>query len=246
MSERLQEQLADLGQHINWPTADVSGDVLRRVGQPTRPMFPLRGWAAVAAAATAVVLVMTVPSSRSVVADMLGVVGIEVEWTDSLPATEAFDEMDLGRAVSLDEVDAGFPILIPDTDPPGLPDRTFVENGRVATVWEASSEFPAVVDADIGLLHLQFEATIDEALLTKRVAQESAVKAVTVRGHSGIWIENGPHVVTFLDGNGVERSETTRLAGNVLIWEEEGVTHRIESSLVLEDALALAESLTAP
>lgn len=116
----------------------------------------------------------------------------------------------------------------------------------MATVWGVSPGLQAIVDTEIGMLHLQFAATLDEALLTKRVAQESDIRGVTVRGRFGIWIEDGPHVVTYLDSDGLERAETTRLAGNVLMWEEDGVTHRIESSLSLEDTLAIAETLTAP
>jgi hypothetical protein len=245
MSDLLQERLTDLGQRMDWPTSDVSADVLRRVAQPSHRTHPVRVWAAGAVAAAAVILVMAIPAGRGVIADLLGVVGIEVEWTDSLPPTGTFDELELGQAVSLEEVSVGFPILIPSADPPGPPDRVYVDDGRVATMWKVSPELPAVVGTDIGLLHLQFAANLDEALLTKQVVQEADVRGVTVRGRSGIWIEDGPHVVTYLDRDGRERTETTRLAGNVLMWEEEGVTHRIESSLSIEDALAIAKGLTA-
>ncbi len=244
MTDRLEERLTDLGQQMDWPTADVSAEVLRRVTQPASQPRPVRRWAVVAVALAAVVVVMAIPAGRGVIADLLGVVGIEVEWTDGLPPTGAFDELDFGRTVSLEEV--GFPILVPGTDPPGLPDRVYVDGGRVATVWGASADLPAIVDTEIGLVHLQFAATLDGALLSKRVAQESAIRGVNVRGRFGIWIEDGPHVVSYLDSDGRERTETTRLAGNVLMWEEDGVTHRIESALSLGESLAIAASLTAP
>lgn len=244
MTDRLLERLTDLGQHMDWPAADVSTGVLRRVAQPARRSHPVRRWAVKAMAVVAVLVVMAIPAGRGVVADLLGVVGIEVEWTGTLPPTGDFDEFGFGRAVSLEEV--GISILVPGTDPPGQPDRIYVDDGRVATVWGVSPELPAIAGTQIGLLHLQFAAALDEALLTKRVTQESAIRGVTVRGRFGIWIEDGPHVVTYLDFDGLERAETTRLAGNVLMWEEDGVTHRIESSLSLEDTLAIAETLTAP
>ena len=243
MSERLEDQLTDLGQHLDWPSTDVSADVLRRVSQPGRQPRPQRRWMPAAIAVTAVVLVMALPAGRGVIADLLGVVGIEIEWTASLPATRPFDELELGGAVSLEEVQVGFPILVPEADPPGPPDRVYVDDGRVATVWATSSALPAVVDTEIGMLHLQFAATLDEALLTKGAGRETKVRGVSVRGGFGIWIEDGPHVVSYVDGDGRERTETTRLAANVLMWEEDGVTHRIESSLSLEATLAIAESL---
>ncbi|MEX2424399.1 MAG: hypothetical protein WD990_10510 [Acidimicrobiia bacterium] len=244
MSDRLQERLTDLDQHMDWPTAEVSAEVLRRIAQRDHAPRPVRGWVAAAVAAAAVVLVMAIPAGRGAIADLLGVVGIEVEWTDRLPPAGAFDELDLGRAVSLEDVSVGFPILVPGTDPPGPPDRVYLDDERVATVWGVTSELPAVVDTEIGLLHLQFVGSLDEALLTKQVAQDAEMRNVSVRGRSGLWIEDGPHVVAYLDRDGVELSETTRLAGNVLMWEEDGVTHRIESSLSLEDTLDIAERLT--
>jgi hypothetical protein len=39
------------------------------------------------------------------------------------------------------------------------------------------------------------------------------------------------------------REEPAWLSGNVLAWEENGVTHRLETMQTLEEALALAESL---
>jgi hypothetical protein len=37
--------------------------------------------------------------------------------------------------------------------------------------------------------------------------------------------------------------ESPRLAGNVLVWEKGGVTHRVEAMADLEVALAIARSM---
>jgi hypothetical protein len=72
---------------------------------------------------------------------------------------------------------------------------------------------------------------------------DNRVRAVEVGGILGLWIDGAPHVITFEDAAGDIHEEETRLAGNVLMWERAGVTHRIETTLPREEALALAESL---
>ena len=47
----------------------------------------------------------------------------------------------------------------------------------------------------------------------------------------------------FETGEGEIVEDSARLTGNVLLWEAEGVTYRLESSLDLELSLAIAESL---
>lgn len=244
MSDPLVSRLRDLGEHVDWATGDVSEVVTRRLTRA--PSRTNRRWQAVAIAVLTVIVGTALPAGRAVVADLLGVVGIEVEWADRLPP--ASGSLDLGRVVSLQEAQESldFTLALPTADPPGPPDQVFLDEGRLATVWSASSDLPEVVDTGIGLLHIQFRATLDQAVLTKQVLQEAAIREVPVRGRFGIWIEDGPHAVTHLDLDGRERSETTRLAGNVLMWEEDGVTHRLESGLSLDRALAIAESLDPP
>jgi hypothetical protein len=65
---------------------------------------------------------------------------------------------------------------------------------------------------------------------------------VTVEGAQGFWISGEPHVIAYLEPDGDIRSETVRLAGNVLLWETGGVTYRIESTLSRAKAIAIAES----
>jgi hypothetical protein len=69
------------------------------------------------------------------------------------------------------------------------------------------------------------------------------VRAADIAGILGLWIDGAPHVITYEDAAGDVVEEETRLAANVLMWERAGVTHRIETTLTLEEALALAESL---
>jgi hypothetical protein len=65
------------------------------------------------------------------------------------------------------------------------------------------------------------------------------LQETTVHGQRAIWTE-GPYVVETKDGQYAQRRLIT---GHVLIWTEEGVTYRLETSLSLPEAVHVAESL---
>jgi hypothetical protein len=57
------------------------------------------------------------------------------------------------------------------------------------------------------------------------------------------FLSGAPHVVILVDESGTGVPETTRLARDVLVWEEDGRTVRLEGDLTLAEATELAESL---
>jgi hypothetical protein len=90
-----------------------------------------------------------------------------------------------------------------------------------------------------------FEGRLDRGIYSKELnPSQHRLLDVEVRGVPGFWIEGEPHVFLYEDADGVIQFETIRLAGNVLLWEENGVTIRIESALPLEEVLRIAGSLT--
>jgi hypothetical protein len=60
-----------------------------------------------------------------------------------------------------------------------------------------------------------------------------------VNGQYAVWVE-GPYLVQLTDGD-IDFRRT--VDGNTLIWEEGGITYRLESDLSLEEAVKIAESL---
>jgi hypothetical protein len=117
-------------------------------------------------------------------------------------------------------------------------------DGRISMVWRGDETLPAAGDADVGLIYSQFELDLAEnELFVKSVRPDNGVRAVDIAGILGLWIDGAPHVITYEDAAGNVVEEETRLAGNVLMWERAGVTHRIETTLALEQALALARSV---
>lgn len=240
----LERRLSDLADHIEWPDRDLSPSVRSRLaGTPASRPMRLR-WVAALGGIVVVAALLVTPAGRTAVAEVLGVVGIEIRWSDDVSAADSHRGLQLGDPVSLTEAvdSAPMTLLVPGGDP-GPPDVVYRDGTRISTVWEPTTELPEVGDSDVGLLHMQFPARLDGALLSKRLGSSSAVETLIVRDRTAFWIDGGPHTVTYLDEFGVEREETTRLAGNVLIWEEDGVTHRIETALPRESAIVIAEDL---
>jgi hypothetical protein len=77
----------------------------------------------------------------------------------------------------------------------------------------------------------------------KEVEDFTVVEEATVRGRRALWVK-GTHLLQFYDAQGNVWSGMRRLVqGNVLIWEEDGITYRLESSLSMSEAVRIAESL---
>ncbi len=68
---------------------------------------------------------------------------------------------------------------------------------------------------------------------------------VSVFGEDAFWLEGAPHLLIAEGDGGVQGHRLSRLAANVLIWERQGVTYRIESNLDLADTLAIAGTMSA-
>jgi len=65
------------------------------------------------------------------------------------------------------------------------------------------------------------------------------IEETTVNGERAFWAE-GPYPL-FLDNGNVEIVRL--IEGRVLIWEDDGITYRLETDLSLEEAIKVAESL---
>ena len=77
----------------------------------------------------------------------------------------------------------------------------------------------------------------------KGIGGSTGVEILTVNGGQGLWISGDHHQFGYTDSNGQYRNETTRLAGNVLLWQQGGVTFRLEGARTKDEALRFAASL---
>ena len=91
----------------------------------------------------------------------------------------------------------------------------------------------------------QIDAAGDfEGILGKEVDSQAALVDTTVGGVPARWISGGPHLVAFYDDSGGFVDDTARtVERNTLIWRTDAALYRIETTLGLEDAIAIAEAL---
>lgn len=156
----------------------------------------------------------------------------------------------LGRLVTLDEARSAvsFSIRLPADTPLGEPDHVYVSTlvpagGRVALVYADRPGFPADTKSGIGVLITEFRADIGPDSFEKLIQQGVRVEEVSVNGATGYWVAGGQHFYYYRNADGAVVDDTMRLVGDTLIWEEAGLTLRIEGAPSLADAQQLAAAL---
>ena len=166
---------------------------------------------------------MAVPDARTAVLHFLGIKGATVIRVEELPPA-APAPPEFGESVGLAEAErvVGFrPLLVDGRDPDDVRIDRFSPSFIMLLYGEP----------ELRLRLIQMVGgTIEKYALT-----EQRVERVKVDGRPGIWVE-GRHVVSGLFG-------LPRLAGNVLLWEQDGLTLRLEGRFTKEQALELARSV---
>lgn len=262
----MEQRLRRLAGRLDYPpTPDLVGVIQARIGagrarwwQRRRPM-PRLALAAAAAILTAVAVVLALPAGRDAVAERLGLKGVSVTYQDQQTATPQPRVVEptvtagpIGQGLGLGEVVAlgdapgrvSFPILLPSIEQLGLPDAEYVgatpPGGRVSLVYRARDGLPLTAETGVGLVLTEFRGEFTP-FIQKVIGQGTRIEQVTVNGRTGLWIEGQPHTILFRDSTGQIREERSRLAGNTLLWEQDGLTLRLESSLTKDEALRIAE-----
>ncbi|MFI5924589.1 hypothetical protein ACIA3K_01285 [Micromonospora sp. NPDC051543] len=235
----LEAELRDLGGWLDTPaTPDVTARVRDRLVGDVRGR---RRWRSLAAAAVVALLVAALPPMRAAVADAVGEVlrfaGVDIV-TSSTPPSPPGEPSPLPslRTVGLDEARRAvrFPVRVPAAL--GPPERVSVADPdgtdayRVATLLYEGGALR--LDAFDGRLDLTFH---------KRTSRPG-VEWTQVDGDFAVWVD-GPHVLSYVDRSGQIRRETARLAASTLIWEQNGVTYRLEGARSMAEALEIARSL---
>ena len=270
--DALERDLRALATSIDWPaTPDMRAAVRTRITAPatprllrpspfrlTRPLlFAIVLLALLAAVAAAVILGL--PGLRITVVDTLPTPNVPaVTGTPppnatppaSVPANLPGSNLQLGRAVSLAEATRvlGTRILLPDLPGTDEPDAVYLERidgvPVVTLTWGVRPDLPpATAGSDVGLLITQFEATIDQGLMTKALDQGATVEAVRVGAHRALWISGDAHILFFRRAGQNSIESLIRLVGDTLAVEWDGQIVRLESSLGKVASLDLAATL---
>jgi hypothetical protein len=237
---------------------------LRRVLRPIpRPGFqPALARAAVALVVAIAVFAGTMvfsPGARHAVAGWLGLRGVKITVTPS-PTTSSptvtpspmptslGSGLDLGKRVTLAQVQGLVPFEITIPAELGPPDEVYLRTGfvedQVILLYRSRPGLPAAQLTGAGLLFTEFQARVDTEFVEGKILflGATSVDPVTVNGDPGYWIEGAPHEIQYFDPDGTSVPDRTRLAGNVLLWQHEDVTFRIEADIGKAEAIRIAES----
>lgn len=246
--ERLEATLRAIAPHAEYPpTPPLAESVRRRIEADgilprrvtRRPAWrPLVAASAIVALAFGTLLAFS-PRAREAVADFIGLGGVRIEYGEPPTRSIPTDDLGLGPRISLDQAEdrARFEVKLPGLvglPPPQVHFTEPPDGGMVSLVYARDGE-PA-------LLVTQFEADLNGDSFKKFVGGDTNVDYVTVRGRPGYWVR-GAHYFLYTDQAGRVQEESVRLAANVLLWEEDGITYRIEGSFGRAEALEVADSL---
>jgi hypothetical protein len=220
-------ELRALAGEIEWPaTPDFASRLEPVLAQRPRPGRRRRALlVALAAAVLAVAVAMAVPQARSSILRFFHLGGVTIERVDTLPPAEERPlAADLGDRVTAEQAALvlGTPFALPRA-------------GQAPALYERSGVVSALLAAPGPVLLSQSRFT---GLMKKAAAVSTSVEQVSIApGAEGIWITGAAHVFF-----GPELPP--RLAGNVLLWEKDGVTFRLEGrTLTRERALELARQI---
>jgi hypothetical protein len=169
---------------------------------------------------------------------------------ESLPALPSLpNQPGIGQQVTLEAARsrAGFALRLPSLPVLGEPDQVYLMEpplgGTVTLVYAERPGYPLQPGREYGMVITEFRADIVPEAFEKLIGNGVSVTTASVHGHAAYWVAGGEHFFFYRDAGGQLVTTTLRLAGDALIWEEEGVTHRVEGAPSLSAAIVVAESL---
>ena len=189
-------------------------------------------------AAVVVASALVVPQSREALADFFGLSHVKVEVGPVLelpPPVLSPDSFAEPATLSAAQERVDFVIRLPTVDGTRMtPDAVYIEDRSpgaevVITVYEEEG-FDLYQSA--------------QGHFSKGLPSSDLLLDTTVHGQEAIWIGVGGHIASSLDDQGRVVVETLRsIERATLLWEEMGVTYRLETRMSLEEAIRIAESL---
>jgi len=257
----LEGTLRGLAAHLEVPSdPDLTAGVMRRIsGEPGASSSRLRVWSGRtklllvgAGLVLAALLVSFAPPVRTAAAAVLDFVGIEIRPSDegaAPPAPSPPTNAELGRAVPVADVsqEAGFVVPQPRTGEIGPPDEAYVMDGGdhqvVSLVWRRDKDIPVSSASDAALILSVFRGGPTRVeYLEKILFQGARAHRVQVNQNPGVFVD-GPQTVVYLSSDREVEEEQSRLSGNSLIWQQGGLTLRLESALGQGASVEVAASV---
>jgi hypothetical protein len=109
-------------------------------------------------------------------------------------------------------------------------------------VYRSRPGLPTATETGVGLLFTQFRGSLEPTFFGKGLPPGARLEQVTLAGRPAFWIEGWPHFFFYRDQAGRQTDERFRLAANVLLWEQGGLTSD-RGGVPKEQALRIAVSV---
>lgn len=249
----LEATLVDLGQRLAYPRPTAMAAAVRaRLRARPRPVPWWRRYALAPALVTAalllLVLIVAVPGVRAAAQDFLHLRGIDIFPVPSVPTLTPRPSSSSGLApgdrVTLAEAQRRVHFAIRQPAELGAPDEIYVDDAeRVTLVYRDRPGIPQSPATGVAALVVEFRGTLDSSFLGKAIGPDTTLTNVQVNGVPGYWLEGAPHFFFYRLENGSVLQETLRLAGNTLIWVQDGVTLRVEANVPMSTAVRIASTM---
>lgn len=249
----LEQQLDFLAEDVQFANMPDFAAGIGSVLEPRVVRIDWRRRLLVAAAVIAFVLMaaLAVPESRSTVASWLGLGGIRIEFVDKLLDRDDRVAIDstliVGDEIEVEDASLreGNPVLtLSEIDIERAYERVDGDSRTISLFYLPSESLPEIGDSGVGALLMQFETPSDFAIMIKKTAFPEDGTFTQVGEVDGYWVPSGNLIAVPYDPQGAFGLETvSRETGNVLLWQSNGITYRLETNLDRRSAIALAESL---
>jgi hypothetical protein len=148
----------------------------------------------------------------------------------------------LGERITLREAGSGSAeLLLPATPNLGKPDEVYTpgspKDDGVALVYGASRPaLPPLEGTEIGLILTERPGGVEAAYLSEGTPEQAGLERANVGDGRGYWVPSGRGLSSAVD-------RTDGLHGSVLLWEQEGLALRMETSLPKKEAVRIAGSV---
>jgi hypothetical protein len=257
----LERELQLLGGALDWPAtppvADAVGQLLAGQSSPRRsPLAPLElarwrfgGWRPARRAAV-LGLVLLLLAVAAVAGIGFALRGLRIEFGGPVPGTplpaSVVAERGFGLRTDLATATARLGTLLLPGDPAlGGPDHVYYDSrtGAAALAWGSRPGFPADATSGLSVVITEFRASIAPQTFVKVLYENALLERTTVRDAPAYWVSGGQHFFFFRGADGEPVESTIRLVGATLMWEQDGLTLRIEGAGTLAAARRIATSM---
>lgn len=251
--------LHHVGRQIEWPepSTGFAQRVTSRISaKESAERSPLRRVAMAFAALVPVFIAILAlsPATREAVADFIGLGGVRIETVDpdEIESPMRGRSLRLGSPTTLEAARAAvpFPVRVPSLGALRGPDEVYLDRdtppgGMVSLVYRDRTDFEASPETGVSVLITQFSARLMRPgeVFQKGLPPRTDVERVKVDGVEAYWLSGAPHAFYYRTDRGAIGEEPFRLVDEVLLWERDGVTFRIEANAPLDEVLAIARSL---